>query len=129
MPARKKVDPGWLRLQRERYGPEFRVPPSRSLHHAGDLVGDVLKGLGLEASAKTAEFQACWPEIAGRANALHSRPGRWEKGVLTVYVDHHLWLNELKRTASASLLKRLQERFGKRAVRQLRFEMTPEEER
>jgi predicted nucleic acid-binding Zn ribbon protein len=128
MPSRKKPDPGWLQVQRERYGPDYRVPPKHSIQTAGDLVGGVLKKFGLETSAQLGEFQKAWPELAGKDNAAHSRPGSLERGILTIYVDHHVWLNEMKRVASASLKKRLQARFGTRKVKDLRFVMTPPQE-
>lgn len=126
MPPKPNVDPGWLQLQRERYGSHYRYIPPANIRQAGDLIPGVLKKMGLESESRLSDISKCWEDIAGTTNASHSRPGRWEKGVLTVYVDHHVWLSELKRVASASLLKRLQERMGKSAVRQLRFEMDPD---
>ena len=117
-----------MRLQRERFGPEFRIPSKHRLHVAGDLVGDVLKKFGLESSAHVAAIQKSWVDIAGKDNAAHSSVGKLENGTLIIYVNHHLWLNEMRKVASTSLLKRLQERFGKKAIKRLKFEITPEEE-
>lgn len=125
MPSKPKVDPGWLRLQRERFGPDYRYIPPDITRTAGDLVPGIMRKMGLESESRLAEIDRVWEEMAGKANAEHARPGRWEKGLLVIYVDHHLWLNELKRFASAPLLKKLQERFGRSAVRQIRFEMDP----
>lgn len=126
MPAKPKVDAGWLQLQRERYGPEYRYIPKDRICTAGDLIPDLMKKMGLEAESRLSEIEKSWTDLAGPANAAHARPGRWEKGLLVVYVDHHVWLNELKKFASAPLLKKLQAKFGKTAVRQLRFEMDPD---
>lgn len=126
MARKPKPDPGWLALQRERYGPEYRYIPPDKIRTAGDLVPGIMKSMGMEAETRLVEIKRVWEELAGKANAQHSRPGRWERGLLVVYVDHHLWLNELKQMASASLLKKLQSRLGKSVVRQLRFEMDPE---
>ncbi|WFB37289.1 DUF721 domain-containing protein [Kiritimatiellota bacterium B12222] len=126
MSSKPKIDPGWLQLQRERYGPHYRYVPPNNTCTAGDLVAGIMKKMGLESESRLAEITKEWENLAGKANATHARPGRWDKGILVVYVDHHLWLNELKRYASAPLLKKLQERFGKTVVRQLRFEMDPE---
>lgn len=125
---RKKINPGWLALQRERYGPEYRYIPPDQVRRAGDLVPKVLKGLGMESQSRLAEMSKAWPELAGRANAQHSRPGTWENGVLTVYVDHHVWLAELQRFAGKALEKRLKDAFGADAVRRVRFEIDPGEE-
>jgi predicted nucleic acid-binding Zn ribbon protein len=86
-----------------------------------------MKGFGLEDSSRLADIQKAWPDLAGKTNAEQSRPGKLEGGVLCIYVDHHMWLNELKRTLAPMLLKKLQERFGKKNVKRLRFEITPEE--
>jgi predicted nucleic acid-binding Zn ribbon protein len=123
---RKKPDPGWLAVQRERYGPGFRPQPSRDTRQAGDLIDGVMKRLGLEADTRLAEISAVWADLAGDANAAHSRPGRWERGTLTVYVDHHVWLSEMQRFATRALEKRLKERFGGQAVKRVRFQLDPE---
>lgn len=122
---RRKTDPGWLALQRERYGAAYRPPPPRETHRAGDLVDGAMKHLGLEADTRLAEISAVWEEVAGAANAEHSRPGTWQRGVLTVYVDHHVWLSEMQRFAGRALEKRLKQRFGDRAVRKIRFQIDP----
>lgn len=127
MPRKAGPDPGWLQIQRERFGPDYQPPHARSECRAGDVIPKVLKNLGLQSESRLREITAVWPEVAGQSNAAHSHPGRWEKGILTIFVDHHLWLNELKTVAAPSLLKRLQERMGKGAVKQLRFEMAPED--
>lgn len=126
MPSKPKPDPGWLRLQRERYGPEYRYIPPNKTRTAGDLVAGIMKKMGLEAETRLAEIIQVWEDLVGKTNAGHARPGRWEKGLLVVYVDHHLWLNEFKKTVSVPLLKKLQNQFGKSAIRQLRFEMDPD---
>lgn len=126
MSAKPKMDSGWLQLQRERYGPDYRYIPPDKTCTAGDLIPGLMKKLGLESESRLTSIEGVWLDFAGKANAAHSRPGRWEKGLLVVYVDHHVWLNEFKQVAAGPLLKKLQERFGKTAVRQLRFEMDPD---
>jgi len=128
MPARRKENPGWQTLQREWYGPRYRPLPRHNLHVAGDMVGDVLKNLGLADTARLSQLEKNWPDLVGAANAARSRPGHWERGVLTVHVDHHLWLNEMKRVVAAPLLKRLQNHYGRSQIRRIRFEITPEDQ-
>lgn len=128
MPARRKINRGQEQIQREWYGPHYRPPAPKRLHQAGDLVDQVLKKFGLEDASRLEEVRKIWPVVAGPANAAHSCPGKLERNTLTVYVNHHLWLNEMKRVASKSILKRLQDQFGKTRIRSLRFEITPEEE-
>ena len=123
---RKKIDRGWLAVQRERYGPGFRPQPAQNTRQAGDLVDGVMKRMGMEADTRLAEISAVWEELAGASNAEHSRPGRWERGILTVYVDHHVWLAEMQRFATRALEKRLKERFGAKAVKRVRFQLDPD---
>jgi len=125
MPGKPKLNPGWLQVQRERYGHGYRYVPPNSTRQAGELVPGVLKKFGLQDESRLREITAVWPEICGEANAAHSTPGRLEKGRLTVYVDHHVWLAELKRMAKKSITAALQKKFGKSAVRSVAFEMNP----
>jgi hypothetical protein len=116
---------GWLALQRERYGPDYRPPPEKNIHAVGDLVSGVLQDFGLANEWRIAELKQLWPDLVGKANAARSRPGRWENGWLTVYVSHHLWLNEMKRILPQALLKRLRTQYGEDQVQGLSFEMDP----
>lgn len=123
-------DAGWLQLQRERYhlaeSHRFAAPPR--LNRLNEVMPEVLKGMGLESVSRVAELGPVWEELVGKANAKHSRPGRWEKGVLTVYVDHNVWLAEMQRFAGRTILKRVRERFGAESVTELRFQIDPGEE-
>ncbi len=123
-------DPGWQQLQRERYhlAADYTFKPPPRIHRLDQIMPDVLKDMGLESESRLAELSPVWEALVGKANAKHSRPGRWEAGRLTVYVDHNVWLAEMQRFASRTLLKRIRERFGAESVRELRFTIDPGED-
>jgi predicted nucleic acid-binding Zn ribbon protein len=122
---RRKPDPGWLAVQRDRYGPGFRPQPPLQVHEVGELVPGLMKRMGLEDASRLAEIQRMWPEVAGPVNAAHARPGKWEAGILTVYVDQPIWLSELKRFAARPLEKMLKQKLGAKSLRRIRFELDP----
>lgn len=126
-----KPDRGWEQLQRERFHlPEdhiFKAPPR--IHRLDQVMPDVLRDMGLENESRLAELTPVWEELVGKANAKHSRPGRWEAGRLTIYVDHNVWLAEMQRFGSRTILSRIQRRFGAESVRELRFGIDPGEDR
>jgi predicted nucleic acid-binding Zn ribbon protein len=67
-----------------------------------------------------------WPALVGKAVAAHCRPGRLEKGELTVFVDSSVWLNELVRYSRQQLLSNLQAKFGRNEVRSVRVQLDPD---
>ena len=127
MGGRKKPDPGWLAVQRERYGPWYKPEPPKSIHQVGEVVPGLIKKMGLEETSRLKEVQDMWIEVAGAGNAAHATPARWESGVLIVYVDQPIWLSELKRFAARPLEKKLKERLGPRVLKRIRFELDPGE--
>jgi len=122
---KQQPDPGWLAVQRERYGPWYRPDPPRRVQQVGDVLPGLIKKMGLEETSRLKEVQEMWVELAGPANAAHAAPGRWESGVLTIYVDQPIWLAELKRFAARPLEKKLKERLGPRVLKRIRFELDP----
>jgi hypothetical protein len=125
-----KINAGWLRLQRERFDldPDYRPPPPLRSVSFSDVLPGVMKSMGLESSYNIADLLPRWPDLIGKTNAQHCRPGRWEQGVLTIYADHSVWLMEIKRNCSQGILKRLRADYGDDAVRELRFQIDPGEE-
>ncbi len=126
MPKNPPPNPGWLAVQRERYGADFIPTPPNNVRSLGDVLDGVLQHLGLAKEAQLAALLPLWPDLVGKTNAAKSRPGRWEGNSLTIYVSHHLWLNEMRRLLPKALLKRLQELYPGRAPSEIRFEMDPD---
>jgi predicted nucleic acid-binding Zn ribbon protein len=85
------------------------------------LVPQVMKDWGLEQRLHQSQLVAHWTEIVGNELARHAQPVSLRKKVLTVGVDHPIWLQELSRYHKPLLLKKVNDRLGKNAVRNIVF--------
>jgi len=86
----------------------------------GELMPRILKDWRLDEKHRGEEITAVWRDIAGEFFARHTAPDAIKRGVLTVRVLQptiHYALTMEK----ARLLARLQERFGKSEVRDVKF--------
>lgn len=95
-------------------------------HTMGNLVASVLARCQFDEKQWLHAAVQEWPELIGPALARHSRPGRWDQGVLTIYASHSAWLVELERIRRGVLLKKLQARFGAQRIRSIRTMLDPE---
>lgn len=84
------------------------------------LIPAILKSWKLDERLHEEELSAAWRETVGDFIAQHTAPDSLKRGVLMVRVlqptIHHTLMMEKGR-----LLKRMQERFGKETVREVRF--------
>lgn len=84
------------------------------------IIPGVLKEWKLDDALRLDDAAAAWREIVGGFIAQQTMPDSLKRGVLTVRVlqpaIHHTLLME-----KARLLQRLQERFGKSTVREVKF--------
>jgi hypothetical protein len=86
----------------------------------GELMPRILKDWKLDEKQRGEEITTAWREIVGEFFSQHTAPDAIKRGVLTIRVLHstiHHALNMEK----ARLLARLQERFGKDGVRDIKF--------
>jgi predicted nucleic acid-binding Zn ribbon protein len=102
------------------------APPAREPAKIGSAIAGVLKKLGLENTQWTHVLGEQWPELVGAAVAGHTRPGRFENGVLVVFVDSSVWFSELSRYGQARMLENLQKAFGKKKIRNVRLQLDPD---
>jgi hypothetical protein len=86
----------------------------------GELVPGILKGWKLDEKQRGEEITAAWREIVGEFFAQHTAPDTIHRGVLTVRVLHSTIQHALTMEKSR-LLARIQDRFGKDGVRDLKF--------
>ncbi len=86
----------------------------------GSLIPEILKTWKLDERLHEEELSSAWRETVGDFIAQHTAPDSLKRGVLTVRIlqptIHHTLMMEKGR-----LLKRMQERFGKDTVREVRF--------
>jgi predicted nucleic acid-binding Zn ribbon protein len=88
---------------------------------ASQLVPQVMKKLGLEQRLQQSQVFFLWSEIVGSDIARHAQPVSLRNGLLVVTVDHPVWLQELSRYHKPLMLQKVQERVGKKAVRDICF--------
>ena len=102
----------------------FAAPPNRPPIGAASLdrlVPGVMKGLGLEKRLQESQVFYLWPQIVGTEIARHAQPASLRNSVLTVTVDHPVWLVELSQYHSKLMLQKIQKAVGPRAVRTISF--------
>ena len=128
MNRRPRYNKGQWAVARERFHLADNVPPAADpgILPIGDLVADVLKGMKLSTHAHVSQIAAAWPDIVGPQLAANTRPAQLDNKILLVYVSHPMWLMELRGAPSAEILARLQTRFGKTTLANLRFAIDPE---
>lgn len=86
----------------------------------GQIIPQVLKIWRLDERLRAEEMQAAWSEIVGNFIAQHTAPDGIKRGMLTIRLTqpaiHHTLMMK-----KAELLQRLQQRFGARTIKDIRF--------
>jgi predicted nucleic acid-binding Zn ribbon protein len=94
-----------------------------------ESVGQVLEGVMTRINLIRLDWiddlAHAWPEVAGKAVAAHTRPARMEGPRLIVYVDQHVWMQELQRSGKKPLLANIWKRFGANKVKDILFRLDP----
>ena len=88
-----------------------------------DLVSKLVGKLGLGERISEAEIGACWKEIVGPFLAEHSTPAKLVDGILQIQVLQPTVRFELERNWKKEILSKLQQRFGKKVIREVRFRL------
>lgn len=86
-----------------------------------DVVTRVLKRAGVADRILEEDVVREWNAVVGSFLAGHSRPSGLKRGVLTVSVMSAPVRYDLERNFRPVILARLQEKFGRNAVRDIRF--------
>ncbi len=86
----------------------------------GEIIPQILKTWKLDERLREDEVAAAWLDIVGAFNARFTAPDGLRRGVLTVRVLHPT-LHHTLMMQKGTLLKRLQERFGVKEVKDLKF--------
>ncbi len=110
---RRHVVEEWRGLPEPREG--------RPLVAVSEAIQGLVSKLGLRERINEADILAAWREVVGDFLAQHSRPARLVNGVLHVEVMQSSVRYELDRTWRPVILQKLQDRFGKNAVREIRL--------
>lgn len=113
---RRKVLAEWRGLEE----PKPKVDRCASV---SDLLQKVMPKLGLGERLGEQQVVSAWREVVGDFLAQHSLPVGLSGGVLTVQVIQPSVRYELDRTWKRDILAKLQGRFGKKVVREVRFRL------
>jgi predicted nucleic acid-binding Zn ribbon protein len=95
--------------------------PRRPDKTVGVVLEKLLPKLGLDQQVKQSQLVADWPQVVGDAVARHAKPVALRDGVLTLAVDHPVWLSELSRYQKPLLLRKVRAHLGAKAVRDIMF--------
>ncbi|HUV35734.1 MAG TPA: DUF721 domain-containing protein [Patescibacteria group bacterium] len=93
----------------------------------GEILPEVMKGLGLDAKLREAELARQWCRIVGTAVAARSRPATVRKNVLIVEVGNNAWMQEI-RFHQREIIARIREMFPELKVEGLRVILERERE-
>lgn len=112
-------------LDRERFG-LYHDPVSPFLpEKVSDMIAKVVKRSGLEDVMWERNLLEKWEDIVGQDVAKHTRPGSFEHGVLTIYVDSSPWLSVLEREFKPAILKSLQNGIDQKNIKSLHLKLDP----
>lgn len=128
MNRRKPFNKGQWEVARERFHlPDAEPPPGDAgALPLGALIPEVFKGMNLDVHAQVARIAAVWPEIVGPQLARNTRPAHLENKVLAIYVSHPGWIMELRGAPTTEILTRIQTKFGKSDIKNIRFAVDPD---
>ncbi len=93
----------------------------RPLVSVSAAIQQLVTRLGLRERINEADIQNAWREIVGDFLAQHSQPSRLVSGILHIQVMQSSVRYELDRTWRAEILRKLQARFGKTAIKDIRL--------
>lgn len=94
---------------------------SRKAEKIGDVLGPLLKKLGLERKLREARIALKWKKIVGERVAAHSRPVAVRGRTLIVNVDSSVWLTELSRYFKEKILSKIHDEMGEKRIKDIRF--------
>lgn len=91
----------------------------------GDVLKSVMNRITVLRVDMIEELTKAWPEVAGKAVASHTRPAKMEGSQLAIFVDNHVWMQELQRSGKKQLLANIWKRFGAAKVKDILFRLDP----
>ncbi|MDR0488725.1 MAG: DciA family protein [Propionibacteriaceae bacterium] len=93
-------------------------PGPRDPQRAGVVLDSVLKKRGWKKQVSVAALMPEWAKFVGDVNAAHTKPEKWELGVLTIRAESTTWATSL-RAMSPQIIARLNEILGPKTVTKL----------
>ena len=90
------------------------------VYTADEVLGDLVKKLGLQDGVTEEDLKSRWRQTAGDFIANHAAPESLRNGILTLHVLQPAMRYHLEQS-KAPLLERLQSELGAKVVRDIRF--------
>ncbi|MEY2600148.1 MAG: hypothetical protein RLZZ244_775 [Verrucomicrobiota bacterium] len=106
----------WRGLAEEPFIQDTSRPVAESIHK-------LLRELGMSQRLRQEEIVGAWQEIVGDFIAKHSSPARLMDGILVIHVLQPTVHFELERVWKRTVLQKLQARFGRNHIREIRFRL------
>jgi predicted nucleic acid-binding Zn ribbon protein len=100
--------------------PEKKARPDK-WETSGVLLPKLMQKLGLKERLRESEMIDAWSSIVGEFIAAHSAPVALREGILYVRVLQPSLHYAHERVAKAQVLRKLKQRFGGKAIRDVRF--------
>lgn len=100
--------------------PWYAAPDAKSTPSLHQLVPGVIKRLGLEQRVSESQILSQWAQIVGPDIARHTQPVSLQRGILKISVEHPMY-HHAYRPLKPQLLKKIHDRVGKTAVRDIVF--------
>jgi predicted nucleic acid-binding Zn ribbon protein len=108
------------RVLQEWRGLPGQAAPDRS-SPISEVLSNVIQKLGLKKRIQEEEIISAWHEVVGDFLAGHSEPLQLNHGTLYVRVIQPTIRYELDRVWKPEILRKLQERFGNKTVRNMKL--------
>ncbi|MGC8744548.1 MAG: DUF721 domain-containing protein [Verrucomicrobiia bacterium] len=86
-----------------------------------DVVKNVFEKIKFEERRSQAEVINVWKNALDPLIVAHTQPVALKNGVLIVYVDNSVWLNEINSFWKQDILLKLQSAFGKTMIKNIYF--------
>lgn len=102
------------------------APPAGGDAAFGEMIAGALRRLGLDRDLWLKDLEGEWSGIVGHPVSRHARPGSFDRGVLSIFVDSSPWLSELNSFGKDRIIARLKERFGPDRVRSVVLKLDPD---
>lgn len=98
-------------------------PPEtrREAEPLASVIEKTLKRLKIDASPWLDDLTAAWPTLVPPEVAKSARPGKWDNGILYVYVANSVKLFELRRTQLRNIEQAIRRFAGDGRVKQVRL--------
>ncbi len=113
-------------VERERFQlPDRRPPSPYRIQTPAHALTKVMQKLGLDDALWERSLLNEWPQLIGEPVAKHTRPGRLDRQTLIVFVEHSVWLQELRGPGEKAMLEKIQQRFGRNKIKGLRLQLDP----